>query len=308
MNRFRWRNVQISDSYAEAFSVAGTRIIVTAETEKWCQIAAAEATGYGTSVIACDAEAGIDAVVDREQSPDGRPGVALMFFAFNTKALSKAILKRAGQCLLTCPTTAVFDGTHESAGDGDAIELGSQLRFFGDGFQASKVIGETRYWRIPVMDGEFLCVEKIGSFKGVGGGNLLIGGRTQQTALAAAEKAVAAIQDCPQVITPFPGGIVRSGSKVGSQYEALHASTNEAFCPTLRARVESELLEETAAVYEIIIDGRSYEHVAAAMKAGLNASVELPDVTEIAVGNYGGKLGKHLFHLRELIEQIDLQS
>ncbi len=303
MNRFRWRNLLLTETFAEAFSVTGTRIVVTAETERWVEIAAREVTGYGTSVISCDAEAGIDQFLSPDETPDGRPGAALMFFAFNRDALGKAMMSRVGQCLLTCPTTAVFNGVDLSDDEPKFIDLGNQLRFFGDGFQASKVIGECRYWRIPVMDGEFLCEDRIESFRGVAGGNVLIGGETQAAALKAAEATADAMRDCPQVILPFPGGIVRSGSKVGSRYKALRASTYDAYCPTLKARTETCLLPETGAVYEIVIDGRSADHVAEAMRAGLHALADCGGVTEVSAGNYGGKLGKHHFHLRTLTEE-----
>ncbi|WP_339748849.1 formylmethanofuran--tetrahydromethanopterin N-formyltransferase [uncultured Rubinisphaera sp.] len=304
-DRISWQGTLITDTFAEAFSVTGTRIIITAGSEKWAEIAAYEVTGYGTSVIACDAEAGIDTYLTPEQTPDGRPGVAVMLFAFNLESLAKAVLKRVGQCILTCPTTAVFDGVEESTDAEKRIDLGKQLRYFGDGFQASKVIGGRRYWRIPVMDGEFLCEEHVGSFRGVAGGNLLIGGESQLLALEAAERSVEAMMQCPQVIMPFPGGIVRSGSKVGSRYQALRASTNDAYCPTLKPRTQTDLLPETSALYEIVIDGRSAEHVGEAMKAGLAVLSDVQGVTEISAGNYGGKLGKHHFHLREILDKLN---
>ncbi|TWT61297.1 formylmethanofuran--tetrahydromethanopterin N-formyltransferase [Rubinisphaera italica] len=303
-DRISWHGTFVTNTFAEAFSVTGTRVIITAATENWTRIVASEVTGYGTSVIACDAEAGVDRYLTPEQTPDGRPGVAVMFFAFNLESLAKAVVKRIGQCVLTCPTTAVYDGVDEPMDAEKRIDLGKQLRYFGDGFQASKVIGERRYWRIPVMDGEFLCEEQIGSFRGVAGGNLLIGGENQLSALQAAEQAVQAMRNCPQVIMPFPGGIVRSGSKVGSRYQALRASTNDAYCPTLKPRTKTDLLPETSAVYEIVIDGRSAEHVGEAMRAGLATLADLSGVTEVSAGNYGGKLGKHHFHLREILDKF----
>jgi formylmethanofuran--tetrahydromethanopterin N-formyltransferase len=99
---------------------------------------------------------------------------------------------------------------------------------------------------------------------------------------------------------PFPGGIVRSGSKIGSRYKKLKASTNDAYCPTLIPLTQSLLPAGTAAVYEIVIDGLSAESVQAAMRAGLQAAVECTGLSLITAGNYGGKLGPHHFHLRDL--------
>lgn len=303
MDSYTVGEILVRDTFAEAFSVTGARLIVTAASDRWAGIAAREATGYGTSVIACDAEAGVESVLSPEWTPDGRPGVSLLFFAFNREALAKALLKRVGQCLLTCPTTAVFDGAEPVPAE-KRIPLGKQLRYFGDGFQASKKIADRRYWRIPVMDGEFLCVHECGSFRGIAGGNLLIGGRTPQAALQAAEAAIERMNQVPGIIMPFPGGIVRSGSKVGSRYAGLVASTNDAHCPTLRARVPTHLADQTTAMYEIVIDGTDFEAIQTGMRVGLQAACQQPGVTEISAGNYGGKLGKHHFYLRELLDNL----
>jgi len=292
-------DVPVCDTFAEAFATVGTRIIVTALTESWVKIAAAEVSGYATSVIACDAEAGIERYLTAEESPDGRPGVSLMLFAFSRSALEKAVINRVGQCILTCPTTACYSGVPDS-GKEKNVALGSQLRFFGDGFQVSKKWGDRRLWRIPVMDGEFVCEDQAGTFKGVAGGNLLICATDQKTGLLATEAAVSAMQKVEHTILPFPGGIVRSGSKVGSRYSKLKASTNDAYCPTLRAQTKSELPEGTGCVYEIVIDGDSFDAVQQAMQAGLKTVSQQPGVLQITAGNYGGKLGKHHFHLRDL--------
>lgn len=292
--------VRVIDTFAEAFPVTLTRLIITAETPAWAETAARELSGYATSVIACDAEAGIDHVLPPEESPDGRPGVSVLLCAFNRSALAEAVANRVGQCVLTCATTACYNGLFETPRE-QQISVGGQLRFFGDGFQVSKKLGDRRLWRIPVMDGEFVCEDRFGTVKGVAGGNLLICGNSAAAALHAAEAAVTAMRAVPGTMLPFPGGIVRAGSKVGSRYKKLKASTNDAYCPTLRARTVSNLTDDTAAVYEIVIDGMTYDAVQAAMRAGLHAAARCDGVTEITAGNYGGKLGPHHFHLRDLI-------
>lgn len=293
--------VPICDTFAEAFTTVGTRIIVTALTESWVKTAASEVSGYATSVIACDAEAGIEKFLSPDESPDGRPGVSLMFFAFGRSALEKAVTNRVGQCILTCPSTACYSGFSDSDQEKN-ISLGNQLRFFGDGFQVSKKWDNRRLWRIPVMDGEFICEDQVGSFKGVAGGNLIICATDQKSGLLATEAAVSAMQNVEHTILPFPGGIVRSGSKVGSRYSKLKASTNDAFCPTIRAETKSELPEGTGCVYEIVIDGFSFDPVQQAMRAGLHTVSQQPGILQITAGNYGGKLGKHHFHLRDIVD------
>jgi formylmethanofuran--tetrahydromethanopterin N-formyltransferase len=297
----RRNGVSIDDTFAEAFPMKATRLIITAHNASWARHAAESATGFATSVIACGCEAGIERELPPDETPDGRPGVSLLLFAVSGKELAKQIERRVGQCVLTCPTTAVFSGIAE----GEAVPLGKNLRFFGDGWQASKVIGGVRYWRVPVMDGEFVAQETTAVIKGVGGGNLLLLARDVDAALAAAEAAVAAMRRLRNVIMPFPGGVVRSGSKVGSKYPALPASTNDAFCPSLLGLArKSELTPETRCVLEIVIDGLAEADVAAAMRVGLEAGTAIGErggLLRISAGNYGGKLGPFHFHLHQLL-------
>lgn len=287
----------IEDTFAEAFGMKYTRLIVTAHDDYWLNAAVREFTGYSSSVIACDLEAGLDSFIPADQTPDGRPGAALLAFGFSASGLATAVANRVGQCVMTCASTAVFDGL--PAAD-DRIPLGKHIRFFGDGFQKSKQIAGVRYWRIPVMDGEFLVQDSLGVASGVAGGNIILQTARREQALSAARRGIEAIEALTGVITPFPAGVARSGSKVGSIYKTLKASTADAYCPTLRGRVETKLLDGVGAALEIVVDGIDEESVAAAMTAGINA-VAGDDVTAIGAGNYGGKLGKFHFHLHKLI-------
>jgi formylmethanofuran--tetrahydromethanopterin N-formyltransferase len=296
--------VVVDDTFAEAFPMKATRIVITAHTLEWARHAAVAATGLATSVIGCGCEAGIECELAPAQTPDGRPGFAVLLFAMSGKELAKQLERRVGQCVLTCPTTAVFAGVNE----GEAIALGKNLRFFGDGWQISKVIDGVRYWRVPVMDGEFVAQETTAVVKGVGGGNLLLLCRDTACALAVATAAVRAMRALPNVVMPFPGGVVRSGSKVGSKYAALSASTNDAFCPSLVGLVaHSELTQEIRCVMEIVIDGLSEADVGAAMRAGMHAGIVIGaagGLLRIAAGNYGGKLGPFHFHLHKLLDEV----
>ncbi len=296
----RRNHVDIVDTFAEAFPIKAARLVITAATPRWALIAATEFCGNATSVIACDVEAAIERSIPAEETPDGHPGVAVLVFGFSIEGLSKAIQGRVGQCILTCPTTACYNGIQGCPKE-KQIRIGGALRYFGDGFQKSKKLEDRRFWRIPVMDGEFLCEDWFGTITGIAGGNLLIGARSTSAALKATEAAVDAMRTGVDIALPFPGGIVRSGSKVGSKYPKLKASTNDAFCPTLRSMTKSELPTECQAVYEIVIDGLSYDAIQSAMRRGLQAATAQPDVVMITAGNYGGKLGKHHFHLRDLL-------
>ena len=293
--------VRIDDTFAEAFDMAATGVVITAPTVKWAEIAARTMTGFATSVIACGCEAGIDRPLSPEETPDGRPGFRVLIFGFDAGGLEMQIQNRVGQCVLTSPGSACFSGMT----GGKKLKLGESLRFFGDGNQIAKRLGKTRYWRVPVMDGEFLVEHTTGSMEGtVGGGNILILGRSHAEVLAAAEAAVEAASQVHDVILPFPGGIVRSGSKVGSKYAALRASSNEAYSPVMRGEPGSLLDPETECVLELVMDGLTAEAVAASMKAALHAACAFgPEkgIQRISAGNYGGKLGRHHFHLKDLL-------
>jgi formylmethanofuran--tetrahydromethanopterin N-formyltransferase len=279
----------------------GTRAIITAQNEKWAMIAAQAMTGFATSVIACGCEAGIERVLTPDETPDGRPGVSIMIFAMGGKGLAKQLETRAGQCVLTSPTSALFAGID----GGIRIPLGKNLRYFGDGFQTSKVISGKRYWRIPVMDGEFLAEATTGQVDAVGGGNFLVLAQSQPQALAACEAAIEEMKKIPNVIMPFPGGVVRSGSKVGSKYKTLGASTNDAFCPTLKGSTKkTDLSPNIESVMEIVIDGLTKEDIDKAMRVGIQAVCDLGaanGIERISAGNYGGKLGPFHFHLQEIM-------
>jgi formylmethanofuran--tetrahydromethanopterin N-formyltransferase len=309
----------IEDTYAEAFTLRATRLLLTAETFDWALTAARAMTGFATSIITCGCEAGIEGPPPAS-TPDGRPGVRVLVLARSAEALRDEVVRRVGQCVMTSATSACWDDLPSE----ETVRLGSLLRFFGDGHQTSKRLDASlgllaaaaghdagaavertfrprRLWRIPVMDGEFVVDDRCGVVKGVAGGNFLILGRSPQGTLAAAVRAVEAIRCVPGVILPFPGGIVRSGSKVGSKYRALVASTNAPYCPTLRRSVETALPDVVASVLEIVIDGLGATEVRAAMAAGIRAACG-SDVVRIGAGNYGGRLGKHLFPLRPLLE------
>lgn len=292
--------VTIDATFAEAFPMKATRAIITAHNEKWAMIAAQSMTGFATSVIACGCEAGIDRILEPSETPDGRPGVAVMIFAMGGKGLAKQLETRAGQCVLTSPTSALFAGIESAI----KIPLGKNLRYFGDGFQIAKVIAGKRYWRIPVMDGEFLTEATTGQVDAIGGGNFLVLAQSQEQALVACEAAIEAMNKVPNVIMPFPGGVVRSGSKVGSKYTTLNASTNDAFCPTLKGATKTELSPDIESVMEIVIDGLSKEDIDKAMRAGIQAVCDLGaahGIKRISAGNYGGKLGPFHFHLQEIM-------
>lgn len=292
--------VAIDDEFAEAFGMKATRIVITAQNLTWAYHAANSATGLATSVIGCGCEAGIERELTPAETPDGRPGVSILLFAVSGKELAKQVERRIGQCVLTSPTSAAFAGLTE----GEPVALGQNLRFFGDGFQSSKLIDGRRYWRVPVMDGEFLVEETTAVVSSVGGGNFLVLAESQGQVLTACEAAIAAMKKVPNVIMPFPGGVVRSGSKVGSKYTALSASTNDAFCPTIRGITRTQLSPEVGSVLEIVIDGLAPSDISAAMKAGIQAVVDLGakgGIRRISAGNYGGKLGKFHFRLREIM-------
>jgi len=280
--------------------MVAARVVITAANPKWARTAALKMTGFATSVIACKCEAAIERELTPDETPDARPGISALVFAMNTGALTRRLIERIGQTVLTCPTTSCFDGLPAAP---DRVPVGRALRAFGDRFQSSKIVGGERYWRVPVMEGEFLLQESFGvERKAIGGGNFLILGEDAASALSAAEAAVTAMDGMPDIILPFPGGIARSGSKVGSRgYKSMVASTNDAYCPTLRLTTDSALAEGINSVLEIVIDGLDADSIGRAMRTSIDAACR-PGVRTIAAGNYGGNLGKFHFHLRKIMD------
>ena len=301
MSQLTVNGIRVDDTFAEAFGMRATALTITAHNAAWARQAAVTMTGFATSVIGCGCEAGIDRVLNPDETPDGRPGVRVLLFAVSTSELQKQVQNRVGQCVLTSPGSACYAGLEAE----EKLKLGNALRYFGDGWQVSKRFGDARYWRVPVMDGEFVCDGTTGLSKtAVGGGNIIVMGATAHTTLAATEAAVGAIEAVPNVIMPFPGGIARSGSKVGSKYKGITASTNDAYCPTLKGSGNSALDTDIASVLEIVIDGLTSDAVAAGMRAGMGAILALgPErgALRIGAGNYGGKLGSHHYHLKDLL-------
>ncbi|MBV8940446.1 MAG: formylmethanofuran--tetrahydromethanopterin N-formyltransferase [Solirubrobacterales bacterium] len=287
----------MADTFAEAFPMRFSRLVITAATADWVHQAASSATGFATSVIGCKCEAAIERPLGAAQTPDGRPGAAVLLFAMDREGVGKRLIERVGQCVMTCPTTACFDGLQ---GAERTVPLGASLRYFGDGFQASKLIAGERFWRIPVMEGEFLVCDSAGVGRGVGGGNLIIEAGDGDTALRSAQAAAEAMRG-EGIALPFPGGIVRSGSKVGAlSSKSMPASTNHQLAPTLRAQTSDTLVPDgVGAVFEIVIDGVSEDAVREAMRRGLHASAAA-GATHVSAANFGGKLGEFHFPLAEL--------
>ncbi len=296
-----FNSIKINDTFAEAFPMRCSRLIVTADKLDWAKIAANSFTGFATSVIACGCEAGIEKILKPNETPDKRPGVSILIFSMSSKDLAKQVLDRSGQCIMTSPTSALFSGNH---GDKN-IKLGNSLRYFGDGFQISKKILKKRFWRIPVMDGEFVCEDFAYQMNGIGGGNFLILANSRTNALKAAEVAVTEMKKIPNTILPFPGGVVRSGSKVGSKYKGLIASTNFEYCPSIKGIIDSKLSYDINSVMEIVIDGISEDDISNSIRVGIKAIIKLgkkSGVKEISAGNYGGKLGPFHFHLKKILK------
>ena len=291
--------VEIEDTFAEGFPIKMARVVVTAVTERWALEAAREATGFGTSVIGCSAEAGIECIVGGEETPDGRPGVNILICNMGYKNLENSLLFRLGQCVLTAPTTAAFSGMPDAE---KQFDTGKKLSFFGDGYQKQVELFGRSVWKIPLMSGDFIVEQNFGAVDAIAGGNFLIFAQNQAAGLLAAEAAVNAIGKIKGTITPFPGGVVASGSKVGSKYKFLKASTNTAFCTTLREDGVCTLAEDVSAVFEIVINGVGKEAISAAMKAGINAACRVPGVLKISAANYEGKLGVHQFPLHSVLE------
>jgi formylmethanofuran--tetrahydromethanopterin N-formyltransferase len=298
---------EIEDTYAEAFRSIFARVLVTARDRRWLLHAALAATGNASSTIMCDCEAGIERFVGPGQddpsfvTPDGRPGVILQFHVprfrkDRQQALEKALLVRLSQNVLTCPTTACFNLLETDT----YFKLGRKIAYFGDGYERRVDCHGRTMWNIPTMGGHFLIDRRFGFHDGIMGGNLWFLGKSEDSALEAAERAAGAVDRADRVITTFPGGVAASASKAGSRYKFLFASTYEAFCPELRERLgaASQVPPEVRSIMEIIINGDTLDSVTEATHQAIDACVTTPGLVKVSAGNYGGRLGKSFIHLR----------
>jgi formylmethanofuran--tetrahydromethanopterin N-formyltransferase len=296
--------VEIEDTFAEAFPMVAARILITAENEKWAMNSARAATGFASSIIMSPAEAGAEGpIVPQEKTPDGRPGVHIQIYHRTRTELKMQMITRIGQCVLTCPTTAAFDGMPDAK---RRLKVGGAVRMFGDGYEKKDTLGDRKVWRIPVMEGEFVIQRNgFGVRKCVAGGNFIIMADSQKAGLKAAEDAVQAMHKLEGVVLTFPGGICRSGSKVGSLKYKLPASTNQAFCPTLRETVSGSLLPEgVKSVYELVFNGLTFNIVKRATADGIRAATAVPGVKKITAVNFGGKLGPYQIKLKEALAMV----
>ncbi len=293
------QTVKVQDTFAEMFSLWAGRVLITAQNEKWAQIAAQVTTGFATSVIAASAEAAIERTVPAAETPDKRPGILIQIYNRDRFELKHQLMERIGQCTMTCPTTAAFNGLTGKR----TLSVGSSLRYFGDGFQKKTMVGGRKCWKIPVMEGNFIVEDGFGAQEAVAGGNFMIFAENQEQGLAASEAAADAIrQNAPDVIMPFPGGVCRAGSKAGSLKYKMKASTNHPYCPTLRTVVPDTVVPEgVQSVYEIVMNGLSLDAVKNGIQQGVVAALQVPGIVKISSGNYGGKLGPFKAYLKEAI-------
>ena len=295
----------VDDTYAEAFRSIYAEVLITARDRKWLDHACQAATGHASSSIFCDCEAAIDRYVGSGgdtsfATPDGRPGAIVQFHVPRFKKdreqlLERVLLHRISQNVLTCPTTACFNLLDTEP----FFKLGRKLSLFGDKHQFRDERYGRKVWVVPIMGGEFVIDRRFGFKDGIMGGNLWFFADSVDSSLAAAERGVAALDHVPGVIAPFPGGIAASGSKAGSAYSFLFASTNHPFCPTLRSKLgeQSQVPDGVNSIMEIIINGRDVKTVFDATQAVIRATVDSPGLLRISAGNYGGRLGKSFIYL-----------
>jgi len=297
----QFNGVEVEETFAEAFPMVVGRILVTAANPSWAMTAGKTATGFASSIIMSPAEAAVEGcTVPPEWTPDGRPGIYVQIWHRSRRELKLQMIMRIGQCVLTCPTTAAFDALPNAV---RKLKIGLALRKFGDGFQRRDKLGDRNVWRIPVMEGEFIIEDKFGVKKGVAGGNFIIMANSQAAALRAAEEAVHAMAAVEGVVLPFPGGICRSGSKVGSIKYKLPASTNHPFCPTLRSSIsDSKVPGNVQSVYELVFNGLNTENVEKATGVGVAAAARIPGVVKITAVNFGGKLGPYQIRLVDALK------
>jgi len=291
--------VVIEDTFAEVFSMYTARILITAATRRWALESALETKGLGRSATLPPSEASIERAASGTETPDKRPGYILQVGDRKRKELDHWLVTRIRKGVFPIPTTAVFDALPPEMAE-DFVEIEhTPVQLFGDGYEEIVDVFGRKMYKIPRMDG-FLYVEKrFGVTKGIAGGNFLIMGDSQGSALLAAEMALEAIMDVPYVT----GRIAASGTKVGGNlYKDAVATTNDPYCACISNKVrDSKIPDGVHCVYEIIINGLTLECAKKAMKAGMEKAISVRGVKKITAGNYGGKLGKECIYLYDLV-------
>ena len=297
---------EVEDTYAEGFRSIYAEFLITCRDHKWLQHCINAVTGNSSSTILCDCESGVDRFVgpggdESFATPDGRPGAIVQvhvprFRKDREPALQKSLLTRISQNVLTCPTASCFNLLVTDP----YFKLGRKIAFFGDTFQTRDLRYDRKVWVIPIMGGEFIVDRRFGFRDGIMGGNLWFMADSTDSAIAATERGVVAVEKVPGVIMSFPGGIASSASKAGSRYPFLIASTYEQFCPTLREKlgIESRLPNGVNSIMEIVMNGRDIESLTAATHAAIEAARQAPGLIKITAGNYGGRLGKSFIYLK----------
>jgi formylmethanofuran--tetrahydromethanopterin N-formyltransferase len=288
----------ISDTFAEAFPVWLSRIIITAATKEWAHAAAVEATGFATSRIGCPCEAGIERDLAPEETPDGRAGCSILICT-DKKNMKTNVAGRISQCILPAPTASAFDGLPEAD-----VRFSTRMHYFGDRYEERCMVGGRKCWKIPVMEGDYVGEERFGTVKGIAGGNFLVMGKDWRSALSGAEAAIGVIAGMPGVITSFAGGIVASGSKVGCRNYRfpMPASTSHAWCPGLKDHIPDSLVPDgVGSMYEIVINGIDEPAIWRAMKTGILAATGTGTVMYIGASNFDGKLGQYRFYLHDIL-------
>ncbi len=294
----------VEDTYAEGFRSIYGEVLLTARDEKWLDHCIHAVTGHSSSTILCDCESGVAATIRDGSTPDGRIGAVVQFHVPRFRKdrrehLEKVMLARLSQNTLTCPTIRCFNRLDTEG----YFKLGRKIAMFGDRHQFRDERFGTAGWVIPILGGEFYLTRRFGFQDGVMGGNLWFFGASEDAAIDAAEKAAAAVQTVPDTILPFPGGIAASGSKAGSSYSFMVASTYAEFCPSLKAKLgpASKVPDGVASIQEIIINGRDQQSLNDATAAAIRAAADTPGLLRISAGNYGGRLGKTFVHLHEVL-------
>jgi formylmethanofuran--tetrahydromethanopterin N-formyltransferase len=300
------RKDEIEDTYAEAFDGLYSRVIVTADDEETLNKAAEDATATPSGVIG-RLDSGIERWLSERETPDKRKGAILQFWKGLdkekpiedlVKRFEKELSYRIRQDILVKPFTAFFDASFVKP-EGK-IDMMERVGHCGDGFEWEEQLYERNMIVVPIMVPDFLIERFIGYARGISGGNFWYMCKTKKAVMDAGKKALEAISQIEGVITPFD--VCSAGSKTETKFPLIGPTTNHPYCPSLKKKLgkDSKVPEGVNYIPEIVINGVSLQAVKEAMKAGIEATLDVNEVVKISAGNYGGKLGDYKIYLREL--------
>ena len=264
---------KVEDTFFEAFEGKYVRALITGPNEKIVRRAAFDSTSTPSAVI-------------------GRVEDDVKKFAFE-------LSYRLRQDILVKPFTRIFDYSDKESDE--YIEMMDIVGHCGDGYEWIVEEYGRKMINVPIAVPDFQIEEKFKLNDGIMGGNFWYLCSTPEAVLEAGEKALKAIENVEGAIAPFD--ICSAASKPETNYPEIGPTTNHVYCPSLKDKLgdESKVAEGVNYIPEIVFNAVDEDSMNAAMKAAIDATLDVDGVIGISAGNYDGKLGDKKVNLLDIL-------